>query len=109
MKSKLQENWYNFLLLLFTLVNLGRRIPDFGMRMQSIFILFASVYVFFYFNNLAERRLKLLTVIGLFPLLLYTVVQLRIGADSMNAWLFAPGFGLPLLDPGQSLAEVLFN
>jgi hypothetical protein len=109
MKSKLQENWYNFLLLLFTLVNLGRRIPDFGMRMQSIFILFASVYVFFYFNNLAERKLRFLTVLGLFPILLYTLIQFRIGADSINAWLFAPGFGLPLLDPGLSLIEVLLK
>jgi len=109
MRSKLQENWYNFLLLLFTLVNLGRGIPDFGMRMQSIFVLFASVYVFFHFNNLAERRLRFITILGLFPILLYTVIQFRIGADSINAWLFAPGFGLPLLDPGLSLAEILFN
>ncbi len=109
MKNKLHENWYNFLLLLFTLVNLGRRIPDFGMRMQSIFILFATTYVFFYFNTLEQKKLRFLTILGLFPLLLYTVVQFRIGADSMNAWLFAPGLGLPLLDPGLSLAEVFFN
>lgn len=109
MKSKFHENWYNFLLILFTLVNLGRRIPDFGMRMQSVFILFATAYVFFYFNSLGERKLKLMTILGLFPILLFTVVQFRIGADSMNAWLFAPGFGLPLLDPGLSLSELLFG
>lgn len=107
-RGKLEENWYSFLLLLFTLVNLGRSIPDFGMRMQNIFILFASVYLFLYFKNLSERRIRFLTVLGLFPLLLYTLIQFRIGADGMNAWLFTPGFGLPLLDPGLSLAEVLF-
>ena len=109
LRSKLEENWYSFMLLIFTLVNLGRSIPDFGMRMQNIFIIFASVYVFFYYKNLSEKRIGLVTTLGLIPILLYTVIQLRIGADSMNAWLFAPGFGLPLLDPGLSLAEVLFN
>ena len=108
-RGKLEESWYSFLLLVFTLVNLGRSIPDFGMRMQNIFILFASVYVFFYFKNLGEKKIRFLTYVGLFPLLLFTVIQFRIGADSINAWLFAPGFGLPLLDPGLSLAEFLFN
>ncbi len=108
LRGKLEENWYSFLLLVFTLVNLGRSIPDFGMRMQSIFILFASVYVFLYFKNLSEKKLRFLTYVGLIPILLYTIVQFRIGADSMNAWLLAPGFGLPLLDPGLSLAEVFF-
>lgn len=109
MRGKLEENWYNFLLLLFTLVNLGHSIPDFGMRMQNIFILFASVYVFFYFKNLGEKKLKLLSYLSLFPLVLYLVIQFRMGMDSMNAWLFAPGFGIPLLDPGLSLTELLFN
>ena len=108
-RGKLEENWYSFLLLVFTLVNLGRSIPDFGMRMQSIFILFASVYVFLYFKNLSEKKLRFLTYVGLVPLLFYTIVQFRIGADSMSAWFLAPGFGLPLLDPGLSLAEVFFN
>lgn len=108
-RGKLEENWYSFMLLLFTLVNLGRSIPDFGMRMQNIFILFASVYLFLYFKNLSEKRLRLLTYVGIFPLLLYTIIQFRIGADSINAWLFAPGLGVPLLDPGLALAELFFN
>jgi hypothetical protein len=109
MRGKLEENWYSYLLLVFTLVNLGRSIPDFGMRMQTIFILFATVYVFFYYKNLAEKRIRFLALAALFPLLLYTAIQLRIGADSMSAWLFTPGAGLPLLDPGLALAEALFN
>jgi len=108
-KGKLEENWYNFLLLIFTLVNLGRSLPNFGMRMQNLVILFASVYVFFYFKNLSDKKLKFLTYVGLFPLLLYTMIQFREGADSISAWLFTPGFGLPLLDPGLSLAELIFN
>lgn len=108
-RGKLEENWYSFLLLIFSLVNLGRSIPEFGLRMQTVFILFASVYLFLYFKNLSEKRIKLLTYIGLFPLLLYTFIQFRIGADSMSAWLFTPGMGLPLLDPGLSLAEILFK
>lgn len=108
-KGKLEENFYSFLLLIFTLANLGRPIPDFGMRMQTVFVLFASVYVFLYFKNLAETRIRFITVAGIFPLLLFTFIQFRIGADNMSAWLFAPGAGLPFINPGLSLAEVLFK
>jgi len=108
MKGKLEENWYSYLLLLFTMVNFGRALPDFGRRMQSIFILFASVYLFLYFLKLSEQRIRFITVAGAFPLLLYTFIEFRAAADSMSAWLLAPGLGLPLLDPGLTLAEVLF-
>lgn len=108
MKGKFEENWYSFLLLLFTMVNFGRSLPDFGRRMQSIFILFATVYVFLYFRNLGEQKLKFITIAGVFPLLLFTFIEFRGAAESINAWLFAPGFGMPLLDSARSLAEVLF-
>jgi hypothetical protein len=107
-KGKLEENWYSFMLLMFTMVNFGRSIPDFGRRMQTVFILFASVYVFLYFRNLSEQRIRFITVAAAFPLLLYTFIEFRVAADSMSAWYLAPGLGLPLLDPGLSLAEVLF-
>jgi hypothetical protein len=109
MQGKLEKNWYGFLLLLFTLANFGRSIPDFGMRMQTLFLLFASVYLFLYFKNLSTKKLNYITVIGAFPLLLYTLIRFREAADSMSAYLMAPGFGMPLLNPGLALTEVLFN
>ncbi len=109
MRGKLEESWYSFMLLLFTVVNLGRSLPNFGMRMQSIFILFASVYVFLYFMNRSERRIGFITVAGAFPLLLHTLIQFRRAADSMSAWIFTPGAGFPLLDPGLSIAELFLN
>jgi hypothetical protein len=109
MSGKLEKNWYSFLLLIFTMANFGRSIPDFGMRMQTLFLLFASVYVFFFYRNLADQKLRYLTIIGAFPLLLFTLIRFREAADSMSAWLLTPGFGLPLLGPGLTLTEVLFN
>ena len=109
MKGNLEKNWYNFLLLIFTLANFGRSIPDFGMRMQTVFLLFATVYVFLYYKNLSKEKLDFITVIGAFPLLLFVLIRFREAGDSMSAWLLTPGFGLPLLDPGLALTEVLFN
>ena len=109
MRGKLEENWYSFMLLLFIIVNLGRSLPNFGMRMQTIFLLFASAYVFLYFMNRSEKRIGFITVAGAFPMLLHTFIQLRRAADSTSAWLFAPGAGLPFLDPGLTIAEVFFN
>jgi len=84
MRGKMEENWYSFLLLLFSMVNFGRALPAFGYRMQTIFILFAAVYVFFYFSNLAAERLKFITLVGLFPMLLYTFVEFRIGSETIK-------------------------
>lgn len=108
-RDKFEENWYSFLLLLFTLVNFGRSIPDFGRRMQTIFILFSTVYVFLYFRNLPDQRLKFITIAGTIPLLLYALIEFREAADSMSALLLTPGLGVPLLNPGLSLAELIFN
>ena len=109
MRGKLEENWYSFLLLLFTMVNVGRTLPAFGSRMQNIFILFASVYVFFYFTNLSAGKYKLLSLMGVIPMLLYAFVEFRIGSETINPWILTPGFGLPLLDPAMSIAELLFH
>jgi len=42
-------------------------------------------------------------------MMLYSLINLRIGIENINAWIFSPGFGIPLLAPALSLYEVLFN
>ena len=69
--------------------------------------MFATLFIFLYLVKLPGRKINLLTLVGLFPMLLYAAIAFRQGADSINAWILTPGIGLPLLAP-LSLAEVMF-
>lgn len=108
-KERSENNLFNFLLLFLSFVNFAKPIPAFGGRFQILFILFATLFVFLYFIKLPTAKLHLLTVLGIFPMLLYTAVQFRIGSETINSWIFMPAFGLPLFVPGISLAEFLFR
>jgi hypothetical protein len=74
-----------------------------------VFFLFATLYLFYYYCSIPDRRINLLTWIGLFPMLLFTAIVFRQGALSINAWIFAPGFGIPLLAPDFTLYDMLFG
>jgi hypothetical protein len=89
-------------------VNFGKPIASFGSRFQIIFYLFATLYVFIYYTKQSGTKINLLTLVGLFPMLLYVAVTFRIGSESINAWLLTPGFGLPLVVPALSIADFLF-
>ncbi len=107
-KEKPEKNLFSFLLLFIAFVNFGKEIPSFGGRYQILFFLFAILYVFIYYTKLPNRNITLLPLIGLIPMALFAAVGFREGADSISAWIFAPGFGLPLLVPGLSIADLLF-
>jgi hypothetical protein len=108
-KTQTEKNVFSFSLLLLAFVNFGKPIPSFGNRFQIVFLLFGVMYVFFYFLRLPSNRIKMLTWLGMFPMLLYAAVQFRIGSETISAWLFTPGFGLPWLVPGVSLASLFFH
>lgn len=107
-KNQEEKNLYSFLLLYLTFVNFGKEIPSFGGRFQVIFFMFATLYIFLYYMKMPKNKVNLLTMIGLFPMLLYSAIAFRQGADSFNAWLCTPGLGITLFVPGVSLAELLF-
>jgi hypothetical protein len=107
-KGKAEENLFSFLLLFLAFVNFGMAIPSFGGRFLTIFFMFATLYVFLYSIKLTGEKINPLSLIGLFPMLLYTAIVFRQGSDSLNAWIFAPGFGLPFFVPGLSVASLLF-
>lgn len=107
-KEDSDRNLYSFLLLFLAFVNFGKAIPSFGGRFQILFFLFATLYVFIYYQRLPNKKLTLLPIIGLIPIVLYAAVEFREGADSLSAWIFAPGFGLPLFVPALSIADLLF-
>lgn len=103
-----QDNLFSFLLLLLAFVNFGMAIPSLGNRFQVVFFIFGTVYVFNYLLKVTGNRINLLTFVGLFPMLLYVAIVFRQGSDSINAWIFAPGFGVPFFVPDLSVAHMLF-
>jgi hypothetical protein len=108
-QDKAEKNLFSFLLLFLTFVNFGKSIPSVGVRFQLVFFLFATLYVFLYCLKLPGSRLNFLTILGLFPMALFTAITLRQGSDSINAWILTPGLGLPLFVTDLSLADILFN
>lgn len=109
MREKYEQNLFSFLILFLTFVNFGISIPSFGGRFQIIFFLFATLYVFLFFLKQSAEKISLLTLAGLFPMMLYAVVLFRQDTYSVDAWLFTPGFGIPFFQPGLSLTELLFQ
>jgi hypothetical protein len=83
-------------------------IPSFGARFQALFFLFATMYIFLFYLKLPGNRIYLMTLLGLFPMLLYTLINFRLGTESISAWLLAPGLGSPLFVPVLSVAELFF-
>ena len=108
-KSKYQENLFSFLLLMISFVNFGRVIPTLSGRYQVVFFLFATLFVFLFFIKQGGRKINFITLLGLFPMLIYSAVQFRLGSSSINLWLFSPVFGLPLFLPEISIADILFK
>jgi len=107
-RNKDEENLFSFLLLFLSFVNFGKEIPSFGGRFQMIFYLFGTLYIFLQCVKMSGNKVSLLTLVGIFPMLLYTAITFRQGSDSINAWLLTPGLGLPFLVPGISISELLF-
>lgn len=103
-----ERNLYSFLLLFVSFVNFAAFIPTLGGRFKLVFFLFATTYLFVLFLHKKSYGVSLTTIVGLFPMLVYAAVAFRTGATNMNAWIFTPGFGVPLLTPVLSVAQLLF-
>lgn len=108
-EDKIESNLFSFMLLFLAFVNFGKAIPSFGERFQTIFIMFATFYVLLNFAKQPGDRISVITLIGLFPMVLNAAVTFRQSSESINAWILAPGLGLPLVVPGLPLAEFLFR
>jgi len=107
--SRAEKNMFSFLLLFLSFVNFGNAIPSFGERFQILFFLFGTLYLIICYSRLPWKNLSYLTLAGLFPMILYSAIIFRQGADSINAWLFTPLFGLPLFMPALSIGDLLFH
>ncbi|WP_430821847.1 EpsG family protein [Carboxylicivirga caseinilyticus] len=109
MQESYEKNLYSFLLLFLAFINFGQIIPSFGGRFQILFYLLATTYVFLYSVKIKNQPLHIIKLIGIFPILLFCAIQFRMGSESINAWIFYPGFGLSALVRELSLAELMFN
>jgi len=109
MNDSSERNLFSFILLFLAFVNFGKGIPSFGGRFQILFFLFTTFYLFLFFRKIEGTKVNVLTIIGLFPMLLYAALQFRNATDSISAWILTPGLGLPLFVPTISLANILFN
>ncbi len=108
-QEKSHNNIFSFTILFLAFVNFAKIIPSFGSRFQIIFFMFATLYILIYIINQSDKKIHILTLLGVFPMLLYSSIVFRIGSESINLWLFSPVFGLPLLSSGIPLSEILFN
>jgi hypothetical protein len=108
MQNTEDQNLYSFILLFITLVNFGAQIPSFGNRFQVLSLLFLTLYLFLFSNKLEVKNIHPLTVIGVFPMLLYASLIFRLSSESIDLWMFAPGLWTPFFAGGLSIAEVLF-
>ena len=108
-KGEDEKNLYSFLLLFLAFINFGMPIPSFGGRFRVLLFLFGTAYLLMYFSKLSRRKIDFFILVGIFPMFLYATINFRIGTEHLNAWIFSPGFGVPLFAPILSLYEVLFN
>lgn len=107
MSEKSEKNLFSFLLLFLSFVNFGESLPNFAYRFKIIFLLFATCYLFHFILKLPGNKLNLFTLAGLFPIALFTVVELRLASDYINVWILLPGFGTPFFVQGITLSEII--
>lgn len=88
-KDKLLETLYSFSLLLFALANTFLKIPS-GERFRMIFFMFATVYLIVLFAKTRAKLLSPITLLGVIPMFLYFVLELRRGFDTLNIALAGP-------------------
>lgn len=84
------KNLFSFMLFFLSFVNFARPIPSFGGRFQSVFFLFAVLYIFIVFTKIQKRNWHVVTLIGLLPMALSAAIAFRIGTETLNFILFAP-------------------
>jgi EpsG family len=106
-KDERIENLYSFTILFLCFVNFTSGIPSF-FRFGIIFFLFGVVYVFMAFLKIRFTKLHFVTMLGLFPMLLYSLVVFRQGSETLNVWLFAP-MPLPIISQAISFYELVFK
>ena len=85
----LLEKLFSFCLLLFALANSFTKVPSGGRFLMSFFM-FSTLYLIILMARERRAGLSGITIIGLLPMVLYFILELRRGLDSLNFALAAP-------------------
>lgn len=109
MQEKSEKNLLSFLFLFLAFVNFGVALPNFAHRFKIVFMIFATLYIILFQIKLSDKRLNMVSIFGVLPVALYTILEFRLASEYINAWIILPGFGIPFLVPGSTLYEVLFG
>jgi hypothetical protein len=92
------ENLFSFSIFFISIYNFFRYIPS-ASRFQTVFYLFATAYITFFYYTVASKKIKFSSWLGLFPMILTILISLRIGFEMTNIWFFTPTPFIFLADP----------
>ncbi len=82
--DKKQEYLFSFLMLYLSFVNFVIYVPSLGGRMRFIFWAMTAYFLYRFFQINRRKSFYNVTLIGLFPILLYGAVEFRINTEFTN-------------------------
>ena len=83
-QDQVQQNLASFLILFLSFVNFGFAFDSLGRRFLLIWFVFASIYIFRFFQLNNYKFYSTYTIVFAFPILLWILVQLRVALDLMT-------------------------
>lgn len=88
-RDKIQENLICFSILFLAFVNFGFEFDSLGRRFLLVWIVFASIYMYRYYQLNREIFMIKVPLLFIFPVGLWIIVQVRIFFETMNVmWIF---------------------
>lgn len=106
-KNRAMENLFSFSLLFFAFANFVGPFPSMS-RFFTLFYLFVSTYLLMLFVNMKANKIHPLIIIGLIPLSLNIIVELRALFDVLNPWIFTL-LPMAFINDHISVYELLFK
>jgi hypothetical protein len=88
-KNEFADKVYSLTLLLFAFANTLRWIPS-GSRFSTIFLLFGTLYLIIVFSFIKIEKVHILTFLGLLPIVLWILIEVRKGIEILNIYLLIP-------------------
>lgn len=84
------KSWYYFILLFWALNSLTFEIPQFGDRFRNVLIGFMILLLFKIYNKVNLKKLDFYFYVFLFTFAFYKIVTIRVFAEYINIFAFAP-------------------
>lgn len=87
-QDKTQKNLMSFIILLLAFINFGSSFDSLGRRFLIIWLVFAIIYVYRFFQINKFQHYSIYTILYIFPIVLWIFVQTRAALDVMTyMWL----------------------